>query len=147
VTKFRELQGNQMTITVSNNIQNSEFNCATTIIRISFNNILKLKRLKWGYSIITSSSTEIKSKCLWWAAHVDCKGKQEMHAEHLQLLKHGYLKHHSKKSCNKSVCVYRKTARSTKSCMRQKTIIDLRLAILMRQPMQIMKWTVHNTGK
>jgi len=43
VTKFRELQGNQMTITVSNNIQNSEFNCATTIIIISFNSILKLK--------------------------------------------------------------------------------------------------------
>lgn len=32
-----------MTIIVSNNIQNSEFNCATTIIRISFNSILKLK--------------------------------------------------------------------------------------------------------
>jgi hypothetical protein len=32
-------------------------------------------------------------------------GNQEMHAELLQLLKHGYLKHHSKQSCNKSVCV------------------------------------------
>jgi len=39
--KFRELQGNQMAIIVSNNIQNSEFNCAT--IRISFNSVLKLK--------------------------------------------------------------------------------------------------------
>jgi len=32
-----------MTIIVSNNIQDSEFNCATTIIRISLNSILKLK--------------------------------------------------------------------------------------------------------
>ena len=58
-----------------------------------YKNILNLKSLKWGYSIRTSSSTEIKSKCLWWAAHVDWIGKQDTHAELLQLFKHGYLKH------------------------------------------------------